>query len=203
MGPERQTLLKRKSKHIIADKHPDINSGCEAREQTVLAHGDTCAHCGAELLRESHSTANRKLSAPQDRPWLIWLISFGVWSVVALAAGGTIYTLYRATHNPMSFPSALSLEFCQILTYAPLTPFVFGFAARYPIRRDNWPSRSLLYLAGGLVFTAIHVSLKSATPYGFWDPAIPRMEVCPLELPHSCVCSSMVRFARAVSYGFI
>jgi signal transduction histidine kinase len=135
-----------------------------------LGQEDTSAHRAGELLRKAQSKASGELSAPQNRPWLIWLVSFGVWSLVALAAGGTVYTLYRATHNPMSFASALGLEFCQILTYAPLTPFVFGFATHYPIRRDNWLSRSLLYLAAGLVFTVIHVALKSATPYGFWDP---------------------------------
>ncbi len=70
----------------------------------------------------------------------------------------------------MSLTSALILEACDILTYAPFTPFVFTFATRYPIRRNNWTSRSLLYLAVGLVFAAAHVALKLATPYGFWDP---------------------------------
>ncbi|MGC2765247.1 MAG: histidine kinase [Candidatus Acidiferrum sp.] len=62
------------------------------------------------------------------------------------------------------------MQFCQILTYAPLTPFAFAFATRYPIRRNNWVMRSLLYLVGGLVFTVAHVALQSMTPFGFWDP---------------------------------
>jgi signal transduction histidine kinase len=62
------------------------------------------------------------------------------------------------------------MELCQILTFAPLTPFAFAFATRYPIRRNNWMIRSLLYLAGGLAFTAAHVVLQSTTPFGFWDP---------------------------------
>jgi signal transduction histidine kinase len=62
------------------------------------------------------------------------------------------------------------MQFCQILTYAPLTPFAFAFATRYPIRRNNWMIRSLLYLAAGLIFTAVHVALQSVTPFGFWDP---------------------------------
>ena len=107
---------------------------------------------------------------PANRPWPIWLVSFGVWSLVALAAGVTIYRLYRATRSPMALTSAVSMQFCQILTYAPLTPFAFAFATRYSIRRNNWMSRALLYLAGGLIFTAAHVVLQSVTPYGFWDP---------------------------------
>lgn len=107
---------------------------------------------------------------PATRPWLIWVASFGVWSFVALAAALTIYEAYRSTSTPMPFKNALGLELCQILTYAPLTPFVFAFATRYPIRRENWVSRFLLYLAAGLAFTAVHVALRCVTPWGFWDP---------------------------------
>jgi two-component system LytT family sensor kinase len=113
---------------------------------------------------------DRESNPPENRPWLIWVVSFGVWSLATLAAGVTTYRLYGATGSPMSFTSALSLEACDLLTYAPLTPFVFAFATRYPIRRNNWTNRSLLYLVVGLVFAAAHVALKSATPYGFWDP---------------------------------
>src|ERR1700733_2324149 len=91
-------------KHIIADKHPDINTTCEPREQTVLTGGNTGRPPGAELLQTPQPTANRE-SDPRNRPWLIWVVSFGVWSIVALTAGGTVYTLYRATHTPMSFAS--------------------------------------------------------------------------------------------------
>ncbi len=110
-----------------------------------------------------------KPDTPRNRPWLIWVASFAVWSLVALAAGITVYRLYLTGRSPMAFTSALSLEACQILTYAPLTPFVFAFASRYPFRRNNWRSRWLLYLAVGVVFTGLHVILKSVTPFGFWD----------------------------------
>src|ERR1700689_1631090 len=122
-----------------------------------------------EVVPEADDSGGRKSTPPKRRPWLIWVVSFGVWSLASLAAGMTVYRLYRETQSPMSFMSALGMEACQILTYAPLTPFAFAFATRYPIRRDNWTSRSLLYLAGGLVFTAIHVTLRLMTPFGLWD----------------------------------
>jgi signal transduction histidine kinase len=110
-----------------------------------------------------------KQNASPTRPWLIWVVSFAVWSLVALASGITVYRLYLASRSPMTFSSALSMEACQILTYVPLTPFAFAFATRYPFRRNNWKSRWLLYLAVGVVFTGMHVVLKSVTPFGFWD----------------------------------
>jgi sensor histidine kinase YesM len=59
-----------------------------------------------------------------------------------------------------------------VLTYAPLTPFVFAFANRYQVLRGNWAERSLVLLAGSLVFTVAHVALRSLTPYAFWDPGV-------------------------------
>jgi signal transduction histidine kinase len=98
------------------------------------------------------------------------VVSFGVWSFVALAATLTIFELYRSTDSPMSFMSTLGWEFSQILTYAPLTPFAFAFATLCPIRRENWARRSLQYLVAGLVFTVAHIALRSLTPYAYWDP---------------------------------
>jgi len=62
------------------------------------------------------------------------------------------------------------MEFSQILTYAPLTPFFFVFAARYPLQRGNWLRRSLVHLAAGILFTVAHLAIKAFTPYGYWDP---------------------------------
>jgi two-component system LytT family sensor kinase len=64
------------------------------------------------------------------------------------------------------------MEFSQILTYAPLTPFAYLLAMRFPIQRGNWIKRALLHLGFGLAFTVGHIILKAATPYGYWDPSI-------------------------------
>jgi len=67
--------------------------------------------------------------------------------------------------------SIAGMEFSQVLTFAPLTPFVFALALRYPLQRGNWVNRSLLHLAAGIVFTLAHISLRAMTPYGYWDQA--------------------------------
>jgi two-component system LytT family sensor kinase len=122
------------------------------RRQTLTGRGDDA---------ETNITGNR--------PWLIWAASFGVWSLVAFAGTLTIYKLYRTTDSPMLFMSTLGWEFCQVLTYAPLTPFAFAFGTRFPIRRENWVGRSLLYLAVGLVFSVAHLALRGITPFAYWD----------------------------------
>jgi signal transduction histidine kinase len=101
---------------------------------------------------------------------LVWAISFGVWTFIALADALAVWQLYRATDSPMRFLTTLWLQLSQMFGYAVLTPFVFSLAIRYPMRRDNWLRRSLFYLAAGCAFCALHIALRAMTPYGVWDP---------------------------------
>jgi two-component system, LytTR family, sensor kinase len=132
-------------------------------------------NCGGEVIRSSQrklltaSSGYRELSMPGQPAWMIWVVSFGVWMFVTLADTGSIYELYRSTGGFMSFPNVLGMECSQILTCFPITPFVFALAIRYPVQKDNWLRRLLMHLAGGLIFTAAHVTLRGFTPYAHWD----------------------------------
>ena len=105
----------------------------------------------------------------RTRPWLVWAVSFGVWGLVSLAATIAIAEFYRSRGVPMEFLDTLGMECSQIMPYALLTPFVFAMAMRYPVRRQKWPQRLLLYLAVGLAFSAIHVGMRGLTHYAYWD----------------------------------
>jgi two-component system LytT family sensor kinase len=133
-----------------------------------------CPNCGGELLIRPRRNlppveSDGEPNATTNPAWSIWALSFGIWTVVGLVGTLTIYKLYRTTDYPMLFSTTLAWELCQAITYAPLTPFAFAFATRFPMRRDNWMSRSLLYLAAGLVFSVAHIALRAMTPYAYWD----------------------------------
>src|SRR5271167_4636689 len=71
-----------------------------------------CPNCAGELVRRPRRTVPVASSEDRvagqawgSRPWLIWVVSFGVWTLVALAASGSVYELYRARGYPMSFAS--------------------------------------------------------------------------------------------------
>jgi two-component system, LytTR family, sensor kinase len=134
-----------------------------------------CPNCGGELLRRprrlraaAQDTGDEPVAWTGLRSWLIWAVSFGVWGFVALVASGSIYELYRAK-DPMTFRSVFALELSQILTYAPLTPFVFVLALRLPVQRENWARRGLLHLGFGVSFSIAHIILRGMTPYAYWD----------------------------------
>lgn len=138
---------------------------------------ETCPHCGGELvLRPRRNgtapTETQPTSTYSEAPRssLVWAASAGVWGFVAFAASLTVWEIYRSTDMPMSFRTTLFLELSQVLTYAPLTPFAYGFANRYPFRRNNWRQMLFLYLGAGLLFCLAHVFLRGITPYAVWDP---------------------------------
>ena len=142
-----------------------------------LSFQNVCPHCGGELVprpRRRASVVRQEAVPPvvpaRPRPALIWGISFGVWTFVSLAATATIYEMYHLGRGGMSLGQVAMMEFSQVLTYAPLTPFAYAFALRYPIQRENWLRRSLAHLCAGILFTIAHIALRAATPYGYYDP---------------------------------
>jgi two-component system LytT family sensor kinase len=137
-----------------------------------------CPNCAGELVRRpkpGKSIGPKDARAFQEcaaspRVRVVLGVSFCIWALIALAATVTIWQLYRSTDMPMPFRKILWLELSQILTYVPLTPFVYAFATRYPIRRDNWPWRLLPYLLAGVLFCIVHIMLRGVTPYAIYEP---------------------------------
>src|ERR1700677_102847 len=130
---------------------------------------------GTPTMKDKRMKEGRKIDGggvAAFRPSIIWALSFAVWTFVALAYTVTIYQLYRSTEMATSFTDVLALQCSQVIPYALLTPFVFAFANRYPVQQTNWGKRSLLLLAGGAVFTIVHVALRGMTPYAYWDPHV-------------------------------
>lgn len=150
---------------------------CTFCQNCVTRNRKVCPNCDGELVRRPKRLnvfvrprpPRRKL---RDAPRLLEVIavSFGVWSVVALAGSITFWQLYRSTDMPMRFGTTFWLELSQILTYVPLTPLVYALVVRYPIRRDNWGRRVLPYLGAGVLFCIAHIVLRGLTPYAIYEP---------------------------------
>jgi len=140
-------------------------------------HG-ICPHCAGELVRRPRrvsSRSSRSVSSDIPRGFrtsIIWALSLGVWTFLALAYAITIYESYRSTGSSVSFLTVLGMQSSQILTYVPLTPLAFALAYRYQIQRNYWARNLLVLLAGGLIFTVAQVALRGMTPYAFWDPQV-------------------------------
>lgn len=136
-----------------------------------------CVRCGREVdgrdgLPPAPDPTADSVPAPYPIHWsTIWLTSLAVWIFLSIAATLTIYQMYRVTGNFTGFREVATMEFSQLLSYLPLTPFAFWLAIRYPTQRGNWATRVLLHLGSGLVFAFGHIVVRGATPYGYWDGA--------------------------------
>src|SRR5271154_2235220 len=91
-----------------------------------------CPNCAGELVlrpRRIGGAANAERTdadRTKSSQWRIWVASFGVWALVALAGSGESYEWWRSRGDHMTFASVFGLQLSQILTYAPLTPLVFA-----------------------------------------------------------------------------
>jgi two-component system LytT family sensor kinase len=140
----------------------------------------TCPNCTGELTRRPRRAAALAGAENVDRdegwwgsrPWVIWAVSFGVWTLVALAASGESYEYWMLRGYPMSFATILGSELSQLLTYAPLTPLVSALAMRFSFKRGNWARRSLLHLTFAIAFSVAHIISRGVTPFAAWDPKL-------------------------------
>lgn len=99
----------------------------------------------------------------------LWAASLGAWIFIALAGTLTIYQMYRMSGGKTELGTTAAMQFSQMLSYVPLTPFAFRLAIRYSIQRGNWIKTALIHLLGGLAFTCGHIVVRGFTPYGYWD----------------------------------
>ncbi|HUK47565.1 MAG TPA: histidine kinase [Terriglobales bacterium] len=100
---------------------------------------------------------------------LIWILSFAVWIFLSLVATISVVQLYRGDSD-FNFSEIAGMQFSQLMPFALLTPLVFWLADRFPMGKQNWVRRSVLYLAAGFVFAAGHIAMRGVTPYGVFDP---------------------------------
>src|SRR4029077_16160501 len=125
-------------------------------------HG-VCPNCGGELSNRPRrktvieNAQNSGVQSARDaRPWLIWVISLGLWTLVGVAAGLSMYQLDRSMGKSVPLGEGLVRPLVNYLTFCFLTPFLWGFAIHHPIQRDNWARRSLQYALAAVAFCVAH-----------------------------------------------
>ncbi len=191
--------------------HLDMKKECERCGRTLSADGEAyicsyectfcpacaseihnhCSKCGGELGRRPR----RKISIsppPNDgimqplsiRSGMLWVVSFGVWGFLTIAASIWIYQYDRSVGTPMRFFQEFPLELSDVFSYAPMTPFVLVLALRFPLRKNNWLRPGLVLLGGGLLFMLAHVAMRAAT-YPVWDPNLHNFQTIWIVQGHS------------------
>ena len=164
-GQQCQTQLPAAAKEVacaVEDSFTSTSEGDQGRTDPKLAE-EADASFSVNHGGMAKSSFRIRLS-------VIWATSLGVWIFLSVAATVTIYQMYRITGGGAHLGTVAGMEFSQMLSFVPLTPFAFMLAIRYPIRRGDWVKPALLHLTAGCVFTLGHITLRGFTPFGYWDP---------------------------------
>ena len=119
--------------------------------------------------------------------WMIWLVSYAVWILIAFMTGFSMYRFNILFWKPTGFWEELRLPLINDLIFATFTPILLQLSLRYPIERSNWRWRSPAVLsAERFVFTIAH--------------AVVRMLVYPVidQMTHASFSDRMVAIYAAV-----
>jgi signal transduction histidine kinase len=102
--------------------------------------------------------------------WVIWPVSFGVWTFLAFMAGFSMYRFNILFWKPSaSLWEEVRLPLINYLIFATFTPLLLQISLRYPIERSNWRWRSPMYAAGTVIFAAGHALVRMLV-YPVIDP---------------------------------
>lgn len=125
----------------------------------------------ADETLSNHPKSPRLMQLYRHRSnWMIWLVSYGVWILIALLMGFSMYRFNILFWKPSaSFWDDLRIPLINDLIFATFTPILLQISLRYPIERSNWRWRSLLYCGGALVFATGHVVVRMLV-YPVIDP---------------------------------
>jgi signal transduction histidine kinase len=110
------------------------------------------------------------------KDWRLWAASFGFFGALFVCGVVSMLSLKRAGGgSELMNEEVVILPLIQDIIFAILAPLAFVVAARYPVQRPYTVKRSLLYLAGGVLFTVVHVLLRVLC-YPAWDSAVKKYQ---------------------------
>ena len=209
--------------------HLEMKTQCEKCESDLLPDGEAyicsyectlcpecaanmhgiCPNCGGELTHRPRRKASIESAENTDypmpdrsRPWLVWVVSVGLWTLVGVAGGVSMYQLDRSMGQSVTLGGELIRPLVNYLIFGFLTPVLWWITIRYPVQRDNWARRSILYALGSVVFSVAHVILRGLV-YPVWDPRVNGYAYAAWN-PHTGVFSiQWILFKSLFLYNFV
>ena len=148
-----------------------VNSPVNITMQTEVPEPDACTSLSLAEIPFSDQETPFSL-----KDWRLWAASFGFFGALFVCGVFSMLSLKRAGGGTdLMSEEVITLPLIQDIIFAILAPLVFVVAARYPVQRPYATRRSLLYLAGGVLFTVVHVFLRVLS-YPAWDNTAKKYE---------------------------
>jgi signal transduction histidine kinase len=141
----------------MADYATNVNAAPEAMELSRISQ---------TLTSEAFQRAPQMSLRLKD--WRLWVFSLCFFWALYICGVISMYSFQRAGGSSLMIEEVVILPAIQDTIFAILAPLVLVVAVRYPIQKPRRMRRSLLYLAGGVAFTLVHVLLR-VLAYPAWD----------------------------------
>jgi two-component system, LytTR family, sensor kinase len=154
----------------LPDTIPESSQSSDSlvNSDTQTAIPDTDAVGTLALAEMSFSNQATPFSL---KDWRLWAASFGFFGALFVCGVFSMLSLKRAGGgSDLMAEEVVILPLIQDIIFAVMAPLVFVVAARYPVQRPHVAKRSLLFMAGGVLFTILHVLLRVLS-YPAWNSA--------------------------------
>ena len=94
-------------------------------------------------------------------PWLRWLATFAVWTVLGLAFASQLYLSRWKVGDPVSWGFALKRAFADWYIYGVLSVPALWLAQRFQLERGRWPRGLGIHLAGCAGFSVAWMFVRA------------------------------------------
>jgi hypothetical protein len=101
------------------------------------------------------------LSEKALRPWVKWLLLFGLWTFVGLAFAGQAYLSREKAGNPAPWTFVLGRALADWYVYALLSVPALWLARRFSFDRGRWTSAVPLHLLSSAIFSLGYMALRA------------------------------------------
>jgi two-component system, LytTR family, sensor kinase len=92
----------------------------------------------------------------KTRWWVVWVVSFGVWTALGAFDGALQYQWMRQRGQPIEWKYLLNVELVNYFIAAVTSPGVYWLALRFPLARGKWATNLPIHVVGCFLFTAVH-----------------------------------------------
>jgi two-component sensor histidine kinase len=109
------------------------------------------------------------------RPWLKWLLLFGLWTLVGLAFAGQAYLSRERAGSPAPWSFVLGRALADWYVYAALSVPALWLARRFSLERGRWKVGVGIHLFASAIFSLSYMALRALIAQwqtrGEMDPA--------------------------------
>ena len=99
----------------------------------------------------------------ESKNWRIWLVGFGVWTVVGVSFGLRTHWWAQMNNSPTAFWQTVPNYMVDFYVWGAVSPLIFWLCRRFTIERDHIASRLAIHVFFCTIFVAVVTAVTIPT----------------------------------------